>query len=107
MNSLCLFRIFQGQTESKKISKRGGVPETKGTAMSFGFKKKLLPSNKKNANKNGAKEKETETMAQQTATVYSNPNCLEAELEGNGDDNGNTGMIWGHFPESNFPWKKI
>lgn len=61
--------------------------------MSFGFKKKLLPSNKKTGVKNGAKEKETETLVQETATVYSNPNCLESELKYNGDDNGNTGTL--------------
>lgn len=93
------FCLKQGQTESKKISKRGSTaPETKGTAMSFGFKKKLLPSNKKNVVNMGAKEKEAENTEQYgkiaagaaCATVYSNPNCIEMEMD-NGDANGNTG----------------
>lgn len=37
---------YQGQSESKK---RSTSLETKGTAMSFGFKKKSLPSKKKQA----------------------------------------------------------
>lgn len=66
--------------------------------MSFGFKKKLLPSNKKNVVNNSAKEKEAKTTEQYgntetaCATVYSNPNCLEMEIN-NGDDNGNTGKL--------------
>lgn len=35
------FHQFQGQTESKRSTKVRG-PETKGTAMSFGFKKKQV-----------------------------------------------------------------
>lgn len=83
-----LFGFSQGQTESKKLSKQqraaAGI-ETKGTAMSFGFKKKLLPSNKRNNDNanHGAKEKETETEN----TAYLNANYLDD----GGDDNGNIG----------------
>lgn len=41
-SSISLNLRFQGQTESKRSTKVKG-PETKGTAMLFGFKKKSLP----------------------------------------------------------------
>lgn len=69
--------------------------------MSFGFKKKLLPSSKKNAIFNSAKEKETEGLAQHdqsrqtagSAIVYSNPGCLNTDNEYDEDNNGNTGEL--------------
>lgn len=51
------FGVSQGQTESKKRS--SGI-ETKGTAISFGFKKKLLPTHKKNGEHAKSKIKDTE-----------------------------------------------
>lgn len=81
-----IFCDSQGQTESKKLSKqqRAAGIETKGTAMSFGFKKKLLPSNKKHDNANhGAKEKEAETL------TTANANYLDSRTDNGGDDNGN------------------
>lgn len=84
----------QGQTESKKLSKQqraaAGI-ETKGTAMSFGFKKKLLSSNKRNNDNanHGAKEKETETEN----AAYLNANHITGQMDDGRDDNGNTGRI--------------
>lgn len=51
------FFTEQGQTESKK---RSSHVETKGTAISFGFKKKLLPSHKKNAEQTKLRAKDAE-----------------------------------------------
>lgn len=51
------FFAKQGQTESKK---RSSTVETKGTAISFGFKKKLLPSHKKNTERAKIKVKDAE-----------------------------------------------
>lgn len=64
--------------------------------MSFGFKKKLYTSNKKNE----TKEKEKERLAQQqtiadnekrrqASTVITNPGLIETATYN--DDNGNTG----------------
>ncbi|XP_055914702.1 serine-rich adhesin for platelets isoform X3 [Eupeodes corollae] len=46
----------EGQSESKKSSKKAGGPETKGTAMSFGFRKKLHTTPKKSKNLQKQKE---------------------------------------------------
>lgn len=79
---------MQGQSESKKHAKRAG-PETKGTAMSFGFKKKSA-----NSKKNETKEKEQQQQQQhkQSSTVISNPGICGSGTEyKSSDDNGNTG----------------
>lgn len=72
--------IFQGQSESKKAAKKLG-PETKGTAMSFGFKKKIYSTSKKNGN--SIKEKEKLSQEEQFGSI-------NTDNDG-GDDNGNRG----------------
>lgn len=74
----------QGQTESKKRSRS---VETKGTQMSFGFKKKL-PLQKRNALSAGA------TKANETATcdgASANSLSHSAQTCCIGDSNGNSG----------------
>lgn len=79
----CLF-VTQGQTESKKRSRS---VETKGTAMSFGFKKKL-PTQKRNTD--GAKLKNTNKNDLNTI----NANNLKADNACCiGDNNGNSGKF--------------
>lgn len=88
---IILFLSFKGQSESKKSAKRTG-PETKGTAMSFGFKKKFgSSSNKKNANNLSNKEKESEKgRCERSATVITNPGVTGTDNLLS-DNNGNTG----------------
>lgn len=65
---------FQGQTESKRSTKVKG-PETRGTAMSFGFKKKSLP-----------------VYTGTTKKILAKPQTgLTFEKDHLSDDNGNTG----------------
>lgn len=71
------FHILQGQTESKKRSRS---VETKGTAMSFGFKKKLLPAHKKNSVADGTKLNDNNQIAQKDDNTF----CAS-------DSNGNSG----------------
>lgn len=91
--------LSQGQSESKKSAKKGSGPQTKGTAMSFGFKKKSGNSSKKQSNNiNNSLEKEKEMYDQQTATIITNHNVIKDEQYNNlitasDDDNGNTGEI--------------
>lgn len=62
--------------------------ETKGTAMSFGFKKKLLPSHKKQSK---SKEKQTEN-ANRVGSI-SNTSHFNIDNTGHvGDNNGNSGI---------------
>ncbi|CAO1340147.1 unnamed protein product [Diamesa serratosioi] len=91
----------EGQSESKKSAKKGSGPQTKGTAMSFGFKKKIqgTSSKKQNNNVNNSfeKEKEMGMYDQQTATIITNHNVIKDEQYNNlitasDDDNGNTGL---------------
>ncbi|XP_037908792.1 uncharacterized protein LOC119650260 isoform X4 [Hermetia illucens] len=92
-----------GQSESKKNSKKAGAPETKGTAMSFGFRKKIQSANKKNANifkdKGKEKEKAVDLIKYQdkldqkhVTTVISNQEAIvtSADAQAN-DSNGNEG----------------
>lgn len=65
--------VFQGQTESKRSTKVKG-PETKGTAMSFGFKKKSLP-----------------VYTGTTKKIPAKPETTAFKLERDSDDNGNNG----------------
>lgn len=74
---------FQGQSESKKAAKKLG-PETKGTAMSFGFKKKIYSTNKKNGN--STKEKDKLSQEEQFGSIKTD--------NGGGDDNGNQGTVF-------------
>lgn len=93
----CVFNL-KGQTESKNHSKRSSGPETKGTAMSFGFKKKLLPSNKGKKSTvatNKTKEKDVDSYAQ-NETLASNSNSSILKLDNAccvGDKNGNIGKL--------------
>ncbi|XP_059615431.1 uncharacterized protein LOC132260991 isoform X3 [Phlebotomus argentipes] len=79
--------IDEGQSESKKSGKKergsDGV-ETKGTAMSFGFRKKSTPAGKKNV---GTKEKE---KTGQDVTVIENRGVFNSNLT-DSDKNGNSG----------------
>lgn len=87
---MVLFRTLhlQGQTESKKRSRS---VETKGTAMSFGFKKKLLPTHKKNASTADAKLKEN---SKNDLTTQSNSSILKVDNACCvGDNNGNSGEL--------------
>lgn len=58
---MCFYYFLQGQTESKRTLKIKG-PQTKGTAMSFGFKKKSVATtnvhNKKPTTTQYSQEKE-------------------------------------------------
>lgn len=69
----------QGQTESKKRSRS---VETKGTQMSFGFKKKL-PVQKKNVLASGTKSKDKNDLTANNANKVDNACCV-------GDNNGNS-----------------
>lgn len=93
---------LQGQTESKKHGKTTSgaqPPQTKGTAMSFGFKKKLLYSTS-GAKKHEEKERQRQQLsAEITATDKSagsdSNNSFTSHASANGslnqsDDNGNT-----------------
>lgn len=75
--------MFQGQSESKKAAKKLG-PETKGTAMSFGFKKKIYSTSKKNGN--SIKEKDKFCLEEQFGSIKND--------NGDGDDNGNRGRSY-------------
>ncbi|KAG5678349.1 hypothetical protein PVAND_008033 [Polypedilum vanderplanki] len=103
-----------GQSESKKSSsfKKMHGPETKGTSISFGFKKKnCSTANKKqqiikvNANNNNSINREKEEQAQK-ATIISNLNVITAEQNNFiivGDNNGNTNSaITTSVDEKNF-----
>jgi hypothetical protein len=91
--------LFQGQSESKKSSKRTTSAETKGTSISFGFNKKKTGANKKHTESyNATKEKEKEKNkfiddekfnTTKSATVISNPGIYQQDVIQ--DDNGNTG----------------
>ncbi|XP_037045695.1 probable serine/threonine-protein kinase DDB_G0278845 isoform X4 [Bradysia coprophila] len=72
----------EGQSESKKSAKKLG-PETKGTAMSFGFKKKIYTTSKKNGNSIKASEKLSQE--EQFGPINTDNDC--------GDDNGNRGGV--------------
>lgn len=93
LNVLPLYAFLQGQSESKKNSKKeraNGSVETKGTAMSFGFRKKSAPtSGKKNGNVS-TKEKEKITGEDMAVTVIGNRGVLKSNLIEN-DKNGNSG----------------
>lgn len=82
MIPIFLFASSQGQTESKK---RSSTVETKGTAISFGFKKKLLPSHKKNSEQTKSKIKDAENN-DRVDSVDSVRNELDFD-----DNNGNCG----------------
>lgn len=96
-----LFDLYpQGQTESKKNGKatNSGRPETKGTAMSFGFKKKLLYSTA-GSKKAEAKEREriqlaaegaTNNRSADTSSGSSNASSAGGPNHNQSDDNGNT-----------------
>lgn len=107
--------IFQGQSESKKQAKRSGL-ETKGTAMSFGFKKKLYTTSKKKsataaataaivsaADYNQENEMEVEKLTNREekyrqATVINNAGLSHTD-NACGDDNGNKGItsVYGYI----------
>lgn len=74
--------ILQGQTESKK---RSSTLETKGTAISFGFKKKLLPSHKRSTVNAKTKGKDAENN-DRLDTVDSERHEFDFD-----DNNGNCG----------------
>ncbi|XP_055689446.1 uncharacterized protein LOC129793453 isoform X4 [Lutzomyia longipalpis] len=83
--------IDEGQSESKKGGKKergNGTVETKGTAMSFGFRKKSTLAGKKNGNA-GTKEKE-KIQPDAEVTVIGNRGVLKSNLIEN-DKNGNSG----------------
>lgn len=78
----CLYLFWlQGQTESKKRSRS---VETKGTAMSFGFRKKL-PAQKRNLN-DGTKDSSKQDLNSTNGNTLKIDNacCI-------GDNNGNSG----------------
>lgn len=79
-----IFFLFysQGQTESKK---RSSTMETKGTAISFGFKKKLLPSHKKSTEYVKSKVKDAENN-DRVGSINSVDNEFMFD-----DNNGNSG----------------
>lgn len=91
----------QGQSESKKLAKRaaaaagsGGTaqPETKGTAMSFGFKKKLLYTTAGGAAGVGKKERQrlaAEAEANGCCTTAGDDDGAVASAASAADDNGN------------------
>lgn len=87
--------LFKGQIESRNHSKRSTGPETKGTAMSFGFKKKLLPTNKGKKNStNNNKTNDVDSSAQND-TLASNSDNSILKLDNEccvGDTNGNIGQ---------------
>lgn len=80
--SFPVFSSSQGQTESKK---RSSTVETKGTAISFGFKKKLLPSHKRSTEPAKSKIKDAENN-DRMESVDSVRNELDFD-----DNNGNCG----------------
>ncbi|XP_055703368.1 uncharacterized protein LOC129801922 isoform X4 [Phlebotomus papatasi] len=85
--------INEGQSESKKNSKKeraNGSVETKGTAMSFGFRKKSAPTGGKKNGNVSTKEKEKITGEDMAVTVIGNRSVLKSNLIEN-DKNGNSG----------------
>lgn len=87
--------LFQGQSESKKSAKKQHNVETKGTAMSFGFRKisHSLTSHKKNSNtKQNEKGSKGKSSTGDSATVITNPGIVKHNYALD-DKNGNTGSI--------------
>ncbi|CRL00118.1 CLUMA_CG013398, isoform B [Clunio marinus] len=86
---------YEGQSESKKSSKKMSGPETKGTSISFGFKKKNYSSSASNKKFNAANNNngnDGTKSEKKTATIISNHNVIKAEqnhLIITSDDNGN------------------
>lgn len=92
----CFVHFVQGQTESKKRSRS---VETKGTQMSFGFKKKI-PIQKRNALSAGANKTNATNKCDASA------NSLNSDQTGCiGDNNGNSGMAkFLSLPKNQYVW---
>lgn len=79
--------MLQGQNESKKRSRS---VETKGTAMSFGFNRKKLPTQKRNTLTDGVRSKDSckhdLNVTNANILIANNTCCI-------GDDNGNSGEL--------------
>lgn len=79
------FALLQGQNESKKRSRSvGPTSQTKGTAMSFGFNKKKLPTQKRHDGV-GSKDSSKNDLNVINANILKTNNacCI-------GDSNGNS-----------------
>lgn len=98
LKNICL----QGQSESKKHGKSTNgaqVPQTKGTAMSFGFKKKLLYSTSGSKKSDEKERQRAQQIAEESAndksgtsesTNSSTSNASANASLNQSDDNGNT-----------------
>ncbi|XP_070502044.1 serine-rich adhesin for platelets isoform X2 [Chironomus tepperi] len=86
----------EGQSESKKTSnKKMHGPETRGTSMSFGFKKKAYSATSKKQQQNIANNNNVNVNREkdEKSTIISNHNVINAEQNNliiTGDDNGNS-----------------